>query len=196
MTKTADTQYPVHELIRSRWSPRAYTHEPVSETELLTILEAGTWAPSSMNDQPWRFSWALKDNEALFQLHMNALLEGNKVWAQHASAIVLIAARSTFKANNVKNPSAKHDVGMATQNMLLQARDLDVFCHVIAGYDREYVIEKFALNAPFEPVTFVVFGKLGPAESLDEPYLSREKQPRERMSIPAVSFGPESPLQE
>ncbi len=190
MSKVAETEFPVHELIKSRWSPRAYTDEPITQDELYTILEAGTWAPSSMNDQPWRFSWALKSNKEAFDTHMDALLQGNKAWAKHASAIVLIAARNTFKANNVKNPSAKHDIGMATQNMLLQAQALDIYCHVIAGYDREYVDSTFALESPFEPVTFVVFGRLGDPALLEEPFASRELQARERMSFQELSFTP------
>ena len=42
-------------LILNRWSPRSFTEEPVSEEDLMACLEAARWAPSSNNEQPWRF---------------------------------------------------------------------------------------------------------------------------------------------
>jgi len=46
---------PVLAALRERRSVRKYTAEPVTREELLAILEAGRWAPSGLNNQPWRF---------------------------------------------------------------------------------------------------------------------------------------------
>ena len=53
---------PVLEAIRERRSIRKYTDEPVSREDLTTILEAGQWAPSGLNNQPWRFLVVTRDD--------------------------------------------------------------------------------------------------------------------------------------
>ncbi len=47
--------YPIDPMFLERWSPRAYCGEEIGEFELMTMLEAARWAPSSYNAQPWRF---------------------------------------------------------------------------------------------------------------------------------------------
>ncbi len=46
---------PVLKAIRERRSIRKFTDEPVDEEKVTAILEAGRWAPSGLNNQPWRF---------------------------------------------------------------------------------------------------------------------------------------------
>ena len=61
----------VDEIFISRWSPRAMSGEALDETTLKTLLEAARWAPSSNNNQPWRFIYARRDTphwEKLFSL--------------------------------------------------------------------------------------------------------------------------------
>jgi len=41
--------------IKGRRSVRCYTKEPVSKEQIEAILEAGTWAPTGMAREPWRF---------------------------------------------------------------------------------------------------------------------------------------------
>ncbi len=55
------SKYPVNQIILNRWSPRAMSGENITEEQLYTILEAGRWAQSSYNNQPWRFIYAFKD---------------------------------------------------------------------------------------------------------------------------------------
>ena len=52
MHKPAPTQHQVHELIEKRWSPRAFSPQPVPPEELRSLFEAARWAPSSNNEQP------------------------------------------------------------------------------------------------------------------------------------------------
>ena len=61
MTKQRKSDYPIHEMFLNRWSPRAFTGQPITQEELLTMLEAARWAASSYNSQPWRFLYALRD---------------------------------------------------------------------------------------------------------------------------------------
>jgi nitroreductase len=62
MEKPADTQYPIHDLLRQGWSPRAFDDRPIEPEKLRSLFEAARWAPSSNNGQPWRFLVATKAN--------------------------------------------------------------------------------------------------------------------------------------
>ncbi|MCU0844850.1 MAG: nitroreductase [Spirochaetes bacterium] len=53
---------PVFEAILARRSIRKFTDAPVSNEDLSAILEAGRWAPSGLNNQPWRFA-VIRDGE-------------------------------------------------------------------------------------------------------------------------------------
>jgi hypothetical protein len=55
ITKPAKTDHPINELIAKRWSARAFSTRHVERLKLLSILEAARWAPSSRNEQPWRY---------------------------------------------------------------------------------------------------------------------------------------------
>ena len=67
MSKTADTDHPIHSLLAERWSPRAFSDEPVSSEQLGSILEAARWAPSCYNEQPWRFVVATRSDAEGFE---------------------------------------------------------------------------------------------------------------------------------
>jgi nitroreductase len=60
MEKLAQTEYPILEILRRRWSPRAFSDRLVEPEKLLSLLEAARWAPSSFNEQPWYFLLATK----------------------------------------------------------------------------------------------------------------------------------------
>ena len=66
MHKAAVTDHPVHELIRNRWSPRAFSDKPIPEVVLRSLFEAARWAPSSYNEQPWAYIVATKDDKVNF----------------------------------------------------------------------------------------------------------------------------------
>src|SRR5436309_15015719 len=89
MEKLAETQYPIHGLLRRRWSPRAFSSRPVEPDKLRSLWEAARWAPSSYNEQPWRFIVALKDDEAEHARLLSCLVEGNIHCAQHVSGLML-----------------------------------------------------------------------------------------------------------
>src|SRR6266404_2210708 len=53
MDKPAETQYPIEEILRRRWSPRSFSERLVEPEKLQSLFEAARWAPSSFNEQPW-----------------------------------------------------------------------------------------------------------------------------------------------
>src|SRR5687767_9856487 len=75
--------YPIEPLFVRRWSPRAMSGEPISREEMLTLFEAARWAPSTYNEQEWRFLYALRDTPK-WQTFLELLVEPNRVWCQHA----------------------------------------------------------------------------------------------------------------
>src|SRR5881628_695169 len=55
MDKPAQTDYPIEEILKRRWSPRAFSDRVVEPEKLRSLFEAARWAPSSFNEQPWSF---------------------------------------------------------------------------------------------------------------------------------------------
>src|SRR5512141_1436991 len=93
MEKPADTEYPIHDLLRRRWSPRAFGDRPIEPEMLLSLFEAARWAPSSNNGQPWRFLVATKDNRVEYDRLFNCLVEGSQKWAHRAPVLMLSVAK-------------------------------------------------------------------------------------------------------
>lgn len=184
--KLAQTVYPVHELIRKRWSARSFSGAPVSLEKLYTMFEAATWAASSMNEQPWRYMYALKENEAEFKKFHSCLLPGNKPWSSSASILILSLAKKTFAKTMAANKHYFHDVGAANNNLLLQAASMDIYGRMMAGFDVKKTISLFNLPEDLEPVCFIALGYLDHPEKLEEPYLTREKQQRSRKRLEEI----------
>src|SRR5207245_9869734 len=121
MEKPAETQYPIHDLLRRRWSPRAFSDRRVDPAIMRSLLEAARWAPSSYNEQPWSFIVATKDDTAEFSRLLSCLVEGNIQWAQHAPVLMVSVARVSFEDDGTPNGHALHDVGLDVANRIGQA---------------------------------------------------------------------------
>jgi nitroreductase len=177
----------VHELIRRRWSPRAFAARPVARETILRLLEAARWAPSSGNEQPWRFVLGERhaDPES-FERLLGCLNPANQLWARHTAALLLSIAKTHH--NERPNRHAFHDVGLATANLLVQATALGVSAHPMAGFDIERAREVCEVPEGFEPVTMIAIGYLGAPEMLDEKQQHRELAPRTRHPIREFAF--------
>lgn len=184
--KVPETSYPVIDTIRNRWSTRAFSGELVSKETMLTLFEAASWAPSAFNEQPWGYVVGMKQNEKGFKMLLDCLNPGNAAWAKNAAVLVLSYAKLTVTQNGAPNPNALHDTGMANENLLLQATSMDLYGHVMAGFDKQKAIDDFGLTDDYVPVCMIALGYLGNAEDLEEPFRSREIIPRTRK--PASSF--------
>src|SRR5207237_4302235 len=138
MTKTARNDYPIHDLLRRRWSPRAFADRLVDPDKLRSLLEAARWAPSSFNEQPWAFVVATRDRQEEFARVLGCLVEFNQTWAKSAAALMLTFARLTFDRNGQPNRHAYHEVGLAMANLTVQATAEGLAVHQMAGI----VVEK------------------------------------------------------
>ena len=110
MTRKAN--YPIEPLILKRYSPRALSGEPITNEQLMTLFEAARWAPSSYNNQPWRFIYATRDGQ-YWQTFLGLLVEANRIWAKDAAALIIVASHNNFSYNN--KPARTHSFGYLAQ---------------------------------------------------------------------------------
>jgi len=183
--KVALTQYPVIDLIKNRFSPRAFSDKAITLNDLSTLLEAALWAPSAMNEQPWRYIVALKNNEPAFQKMVDLLMPGNTPWAKNAAALILCTAKLTHE-NQQPNASALHDVGMSNQNLLLQALSMGIYGHVMGGFDKQKSKQVFNMGDDYQPICIIALGYLGDAETLSAGFKEREYAARMRKPLNEV----------
>jgi nitroreductase len=198
MEKPAPTDYPIEEIIRRRWSPRAFSEQPVEPAKLTSLFEAARWAPSSFNEQPWVYIIATKDKPDEYAQMLSCLVEKNQQWAQLAPVLMVSVAKLNFEKNGKANRHAFHDVGLATGTMLVQATALGLFVHQMAGFSVERVRETYGLPEGFEPVAAIAVGYPADPEALPEPFREQEVAPRRRKPISdfvfEVKWGEVSPL--
>ncbi|HJZ82403.1 MAG TPA: nitroreductase family protein [Pyrinomonadaceae bacterium] len=188
MEKPAPADYPIHDLLRRRWSPRAFADQAVEPEKLRSLFEAARWAPSSFNEQPWAFVVATKENPEDHGLLLSCLIEGNQRWAQRAPVLVVSVAKLNFEKTGDPNRHAFHDVGLATGNLLVQATALGLVVHQMAGFFPERVRELYRVPEGFEPATAIAIGYPAEAASLPESLRERELAPRKRKSIGSFVF--------
>jgi nitroreductase len=183
MHKPAPSDFPVHDLIRDRWSPRAFADKPVPPDVLRSIFEAARWAPSSNNEQPWAYIVATKDNKENFDKMLSVLVEFNAQWARSAPVLALAIAKLTFAKNNAPNRNAQYDTGAASALLSVEATAQGLAVHQMAGFDPEKARQVFAIPAGWEPIAALAIGYAGDPASLPPPLKDRELAPRTRKPI-------------
>lgn len=187
MKKTSTTSYPIHELLAERWSPRAFSDEPVSNEVLGSLLEAARWAPSCYNEQPWRFVVATRSDAGEFKRLADCIFEGNS-WARSAPVLLLSVAQLTFERNGEANRHALHDVGLAVENLVLQAQALGLTTHQLAGFDVERARQALGIPDGFDPVCMIAVGRRAEPDALPDALREREVAPRVRKALNELVF--------
>ena len=188
MEKRAETQYPIHDLLRRRWSPRAFSDRRVEPDKLRSLWEAARWAPSSYNEQPWSFIVATKEDEAEYARLLSCLVEGNILWAQHAPVLMVSVARLSFEEDGKPNRHAFHDVGQAVANLIVQATALGLVVHQMAGILPDKIRELYGIPGGHEAVAGIALGYPGDPATLPERLRQRELAPRSRKPIQDFVF--------
>jgi len=186
--KKAPVSTGVNELIRSRYSPRAFREQSLTEADLDCLLEAASWASSSANEQPWRYACALRSDQEAFQQFLDCLLPGNQGWAHRAGAILLCLAYTRHDAFNLDNPYAWHDCGAANTSLILQATHMGIGGRMMAGFDREKTIARFRPGKNIEPVCFIALGYPDAPDVLPSPYREKEMETRNRKTIDEIRY--------
>jgi nitroreductase len=189
--KPAISNYPLHPLIESRWSPRAFTNEDISIQDVGSLLEAARWSASCFNEQPWRFFVGHKtESPETYAKIFDTLVEFNQQWSEPVPLLILGVANLHFSHNGKPNAHAEYDLGQATTSLILQAQALGYHAHSMAGFDTEAAIEAFGIPRGFaKPVAVTAIGKAAPADTLkDDGMRDSETAPRERNAIQQFSF--------
>ena len=188
VTSRAPT-YPVAPQFIERWSPRAFTGESIPEATLLGFIEAARWAPSAYNSQPWRFLYARRDS-ADWQRYLDLLIDFNRGWAQHASALLLIVSKTTFvppgKSEEQPAPSHTFDTGAAWGFFALQAHLAGWQTHGMTGFDQERARSELKIPADYAIHAMVAVGKIGDKASLPD-YLQARETPSPRLELHALA---------
>jgi len=189
--KKANTNYPIIDELSQRWSPRAFSNQAVEDEKLLRIFEAVRWAPSSRNEQPWRFLVARKGDEHYDQL-FEGLNEFNQKWAWTAPVIGASLAKVKMAHKGKEIADRIHDVGLAMGSFLAQATHEGLHVHQMAGIHPDKILENFDIDGEeYEVVAMFVLGyqDFERLSELDEEYYESEKKPRERKPLAELISG-------
>lgn len=183
--RPAPVEAPVHELIARRWSPRAFDERAVEPELLRSLFEAARWAPSSFNEQPWRFLVATADQTAWIEELRGYLTAGN-AWARRAPVLIASAYRTTFSRNERPNRMAFRDLGAAEQNLVLEAYHRGLVAHQMAGFEHARLTEEL-LPDGFEAGSMIAVGRPGDHDLLPDEK-RRDRLPRKRRPLDDLVF--------
>ncbi|MBO0996404.1 nitroreductase family protein [Bacillus sp. SD075] len=174
----------VSPLFLNRWSPRAYSDREISDDDLYSVLEAAHWAPSSFNDQPWRFIVA--KTESQLKIFHEFLHPFNRAWAEKAPVLVLVASR-TRRENGDPNGAHAFDSGAAWGYLAIQATLRGLSTHAIGGFDKDKARNLLNVPEDFDLHAVITIGYRGEKEALDKNLQGREN-PSTRKPLNEVVF--------
>ncbi len=183
MTRQVDANHPIHDLLRQRWSPRAFADQAVATDQLCSLLEAARWAPSSYNEQPWFFLVATKDDPTEFARLLGCFVEFNQQWAKTAPVLMISVASTKFSRNGKPNRHGYHDVGLAVENLVVQGMALGIYTHQMAGIDVEKIRQTYGIPDGFDPVAGIAVGYPGDPGALADELRQRELTPSPRKAM-------------
>lgn len=189
MKNPAPTHHPVHTLIQERWSPRAYSDQPVPEDILRSLFEAARWAPSSSNEQPWAFLVATAHEKEAHAKLLSTLVEFNQGWAKHAPVLAIAVSELAFAKTGQPNRNAFYDTGAAVALLSMEATSRGLFVHQMAGFDPRKAVELLQIPSGWEPISAFTIGYPGKPETLPDMLRQRETSPRERKPLDSFVMG-------
>lgn len=176
------SDHEILDLFMQRWSPRALSGEPITEAELSRLFEAARWAPSTYNEQEWRFLYAHRDSEH-WQTFFDLLMEANQEWCKNAAVLIVALSKKTFSRNGKPNPVHSIDCGMALQNLMLQAATMEnVLTHGMAGFNRSAARDALKVPDDYEIECMIAVGRPGDPDDLSDEMKEREV-PSDRKKI-------------
>ncbi len=185
--KRAQTGFPIHPLLGERWSPRAFADRRVERADLVSLFEAARWSASGGNGQPWSFVVATQAEEQTYAALAGCLGASNAEWATRAPVLVLGVTLTVRKDQPYR--VGLFDLGLAVQNLTVQATSLGLAVHPMGGFSKETARERFEIPADHEPVVMLAIGYLGDPATLSEQNRDRELTARSRKPLEEIVFG-------
>lgn len=179
--------FPIDKTFIDRWSPRAFTGEAIPENVLCTAFEAARWSPSSGNSQPWRFIF-VKKGAPEWEKFVSFMVSGNQVWAQNASALVVLLSKKDNEANGKVSDLISHsfDAGAAWMSMAMQLTKDGWAAHAMGGINHEIIRTSLEVPANYAIEVMIAVGKVGDKSKLPEALQTREV-PNDRKMLDTVS---------
>lgn len=187
-TTRAQTQFKINDLIAKRWSPYAYSDRMVEPDDLRSLFEAARWAPSSYNEQPWRYIVATRDEPEEFARLLSCLTERNQEWAQAAPVLAIGVVKKNFARDSKPNRHAGHDLGLASENLCLEATSRGILVHQMAGILPDRVRELYDLPEDVEALTGIAIGYYGDPSTLSEARQRSDSKRRPRRPLAETVF--------
>ncbi|MFC4243795.1 nitroreductase family protein [Gryllotalpicola reticulitermitis] len=183
--KIAQTGAEILPVLAERWSPRAYTNDPIDEAKLAAALEAARWSPSAGNSQPARFIVARRGSAA-FEKVAESLMGFNKAWAPQASVLLVGLYTELLDGEGKPRATPLYDLGQAMSHLSVQAHHDGLHVHQMTGFVADQLAAAFELPADVTPFVVAAVGTVGSADDLDEVLAERERQPRTRRAIDEI----------
>lgn len=183
-----ESTYSILPLILSRVSYRAFSEEELSEEELMSLFEAARWAPSSYNNQPWRFIYARKGSKN-WEKFFNLLVEANQVWCKKADTLVVVISKNNFDYNDKPCPTSRFDTGSAWMNLALEAHAMNIIAHGMQGFDYDAAKQMLGVPDGYHVEAMIAIGKPGNKEDLPEELKNKEKPSTRKLLEEIVSEG-------
>jgi len=197
MNKEAKTTYPINDLAKKRWSPRAFLDKPVEKEKLVSLFEAARWSASGGNEQPWRFIVGVRPDDT-WQKIFSILNEGNQEWNQHVPVLILAIGNKISSWDGDISPVYQYDTGQAVAHLSIEALNQGLFVHQMGGFSWEKAVDLFDIPETFQPLTVIGAGYIGNPDMLPEKLKQRELLERKRKDLKEIifsgKFGNASPI--
>lgn len=187
MTPNRQTDTALNPMFLNRWSPRAFDGSTMSADDLRTILDAGRWAPSSFNYQPWRFLYATRDDAANWSRFLDLLIPFNAIWAKEASVLLFILSETTMGSPDKPSHSHSFDAGAAWSAIALQSHLLGYHAHGMVGIDMDKTKAELGVPDGFRIEAAVAIGRMGDPATLPEKLQEREV-PSPRKPLDEIAY--------
>lgn len=191
MDKPAQTQFPIHELLKKRWSPRVFSPRAVPRETLMSLFEAARWSASSYNEQPWRFIVARREDAPEFQRMLECLVPANQAWAKGAPVLVIGVKKRDFTLNGHPNRVALHDLGAAAASLTFEATHRGLFVHQMAGIDQARCKQTYKIPDGFDAETALAIGHGVEEKDIPAEMKASETEARARKPFGEFVFGAE-----
>jgi nitroreductase len=128
-----------------------------------------------------------QDREAFARL-LETLSERNRQWARHAPVLMLAVAKLDFTHNGLPNRHAWYDVGQAAAYLTLQATELGLYVHQMAGFDARKARKLLEVPEGYEPAAMMAVGYLDDSESMQEEPRQHDRPRRPRKPLDSLVF--------
>lgn len=187
MEKPANTLLEIHPVLKKRWSPRAFRDQAVTNEQLHRIFEAARWAPSSHNDQPWRFIVGTKGDDTWNKLY-ECMVEFNQKWAGNAPVLILAVGKKISDKTGKDNQVFMYDVGQSMAYITFQLEHEGLVAHQMGGFSKGKATELFSIPEDHAPLVMMAIGYQDTPDTLPADFAKMEKAPRSRRPVGELVF--------